>query len=204
MKTSLRNTLLVLSAFVASAASANVAGLDITVKKNGKAVYQGKTDARGNFTTGALDAGSYNVELRSPASMDLKGQKLAITVAAGKNAPLQSTANGAHLRGGVAMTVDTNKTAQLRGQVTQAGRVVEGTAPEGYEKVRANVKVINGKRHVWVPAPIGSNMGGRWVEEGTEGAVLKTSNRRGGDGEVLSRIQDMSGQGAAGAGGGGR
>ena len=193
MKNFLRNTVAILSAFVVSAASANVAGLDITVKKNGKAVFKGKTDTRGNFTTGALDAGAYSVELRSPGSMDLKGQKLAISVTAGKNAPLQSTANGAHLRAGVAMTVDVDKTAPLRGQVTQAGRVVEAPAPEGYEKVRANVKVINGKRHVWVPAPLGSNMGGRWVEEGTEGAVLKTSNKKGGDAEVLQKIQDQAG-----------
>ena len=192
MKTLQRTTLLLLSAFVVSAASANVAGLDITVKKTGKAVFKGKTDTTGSFSTGALEPGSYNVELRSPASMDLKGQKLAITVAAGKGAPTQSTANGAHLRGGVAMTVDTNKTSPLRGQVKQAGRVVEQKAPAGYEKVKANVKVINGKRHVWVPAPIGSNMGGRWVEEGTEGAVLNTSNKKGGDAEVLSKIQDQA------------
>ena len=193
MKTLVRNTLLLLSAFVVSAASANVAGLDITVKKNGKAVFKGNTDTSGSFTTGALEAGSYSVELRSPASMNLKGQKLAITVAAGKGSPTQSTANGAHLRGGVAMTVDTNKTAQLRGQVTQAGRVVEAKAPEGYEKVKANVKIINGKRHVWVPGPIGSNIGGKWAEEGTEGAVLKTSNKKGGDAEVLQKIQDQAG-----------
>jgi hypothetical protein len=193
MKNFVHNTLLILSAFVVSTASANIGGLDITVKKNGKAVFKGKTDTTGSFTTGALEPGSYNVELRSPASMDLKGQKLAISVTAGKGAPTQSTANGAHLKGGVAMTVDMNKTAPLRGQVTQAGRVVEQKAPEGYEKVRANVKVINGKRHVWVPAPIGSNMGGRWVEEGTEGAVINTSNKKGGDAEVLTRIQDQAG-----------
>ena len=193
MKNFLGNTLLILSAFVVSGALANVAGLDVTVKKNGKAVFKGKTDTTGTFTTGAVEPGSYSVELRSPASMDLKGQKLAITVSAGKGAPVQSSANGAYLRGGVAMTVDTNKTAPLRGRVTQAGRVIEQKAPEGYEKVRANVKVINGKRHIWVPAPIGSNMGGRWVEEGTEGAVLNTSNKKGGDAEVLSRIQDQAG-----------
>jgi tRNA threonylcarbamoyladenosine modification (KEOPS) complex Pcc1 subunit len=192
MKNSLHNTLLILSAFVVSAASANVGGLDITVKKGGKAVFKGKTDTTGSFATGALEPGSYNVEVRSPASMDLKGQKLAITVTAGKSAPMQSTANGAHLRGGVAVSVDTNKTASLRGQVTHAGGMVEQKAPEGYEKVRANVKVINGKRHVWVPAPIGSNMGGRWVEEGTEGAVLSTSNKKGGDAEVMQKIQDQS------------
>ena len=163
------------------------------MKKDGKAVFKGKTDTTGSFATGALEAGSYSVELRSPAAMDLKGQIVSISVAAGKGAPTQSTADGGHLRGGVAMTVNTTKASPLRGQVTQAGRVVEQKAPEGYEKVKGNVKVINGKRHVWVPAPIGSHMGGRWVEEGSEGAALNTSNKKGGDGEVLRHIQDQAG-----------
>lgn len=59
------------------------------------------------------------------------------------------------------------------------------------EKVRANVKVMNGKRFVWVPAPIGSHMGGKWVEEGSEEAVLSTSNKKGGDGEVLRIRQNL-------------
>ena len=195
MKNPLRSFLLVFSAFVVSAASgANIPGLDVTVKKNGKALFKGKTDTSGTFKTGTLEPGSYNVELRAPASMNLKGQQLAILVKPGKEAPMQSTANGAHLSSGVAMTVDLAKATALTGQVTQAGRVAaeSSKAPEGYEKVKANVKVINGKRHVWVPAPIGSNMGGRWVEEGTEGAVLNTSNKKGGDAEVLRRVQDQS------------
>ncbi len=65
--------------------------------------------------------------------------------------------------------------------------------PVGYEEVKANVKVINGKRHVWVPGAIGSNMGGKWVEEGTEGAALSTSNKKGHDGQVLQHIVDQAG-----------
>ena len=195
MKNPLRNLLLVLSAFVVSAASgANIPGLDVTVKKGGKSLFKGKTDTSGKFATGTLEPGSYNVEIKAPGSMNLKGQQLAILVKPGKEAPLQSTANGAHLNSGVAMTVELAKATSLSGQVTQSGRVAaeSSKAPEGYEKVKANVKVINGKRHVWVPAPIGSNMGGRWVEEGTEGAALSTSNKKGGDAEVLRRVQDQS------------
>ena len=195
MKNPLRNLLFVLSAFVVSAASgANIPGLDVIVKKNGKALFKGKTDTSGTFKTGTLEPGSYSVEFRAPGSMNLKGQQLAIVVKPGKAAPLQSSANGAHLSSGVAMTVDIGKATSLSGQVTQSGRVAaeSSKAPEGYEKVKGNMKIINGKRHVWVPAPIGSNMGGRWVEEGTEGAVLSTSNKKGGDAEVLQKMQDQA------------
>ncbi len=43
--------------------------LDVTLK-NGKAVYQDKTDPRGSFTTGNLEAGAYNLELQSQKSMN--------------------------------------------------------------------------------------------------------------------------------------
>ncbi|CAN5731969.1 hypothetical protein BH20VER1_BH20VER1_12510 [soil metagenome] len=91
--------------------------------------------------------------------------------------------------------MDVPKAAKLSGQVTSSRAVAASTAavPPGMERVRANVKVINGKRHVWVPAPIGSNMGGRWVEEGNEGAALSTSNKKGEDGQVLRHIQEQAG-----------
>ena len=196
MNLPLRN-LIILAALTAApfAYGANVAGLDVIVKQNGKAVYQGKTDARGSFSTGNLEAGPYSVEFRAPNSLSLRGQTVAIAVSTGKGAPRQSTSDGKHLSGGVAMNVEIAKPAKLSGQVTSAAGVVAertGAVPGGYEKVKANVKVINGKRHVWVPAPIGSNMGGKWVEEGTEGAALSTSNKKGDDNKVLQHIQDQA------------
>ena len=193
------HVLLIASAIaVVGSAHANVAGLDVTVKKDGKAFYRGKTDTSGSFATNSLEPGAYSVELRAPKSLKFKGQKLAIAVSSGKGAPTQSNAEGAHLHSGVAMNVDVRKTAKLTGQVRQAGNVVAQSTkvPAGMEAVKANVKIINGKRHVWVPGPIGSNVGGRWVEEGSEAAALSTSNRKGGDGEVLRRIQDGDSGGA--------
>jgi len=179
--------------FAANLHAANVAGVDVIVKKNGKPMYQGKTDARGNFTTGNLETGAYNVEFRSPKSVDLKGQQLSISVTAGKDAPRQSNADGNQLRSGVAMSIDVARPAKLTGQVSSLAAAAKTQGPAGMEAVRANVKVINGKPHVWVPGPIGSNIGGRWVEEGTEGAALRTSNKKGGDAQVLRSIQDQAG-----------
>ena len=194
--TLMRNLLVVAAlALVPAAGAASVAGLDVIVKKNGKAVYTAKTDARGSFAPGNLEPGAYNVEFRAPKSLSLRGQTVSISVSAGKGAPTQSNSDGKHFQGGVAMTVDVAKPAKLTGQITSSAGVATksaGPVPAGYEEVKANVKVINGKRHVWVPGAIGSNMGGRWVEEGSEAAALSTSNKKGGDGEVLRNIQDQS------------
>jgi hypothetical protein len=183
-------------ALAPTAFAASVPGLDVTVKKDGKAVYKAKTDASGSFSTGSLEPGSYNVEFRAPQAMKMHSQTLEISVTAGKQPPRKSTAEGKYMQAGVALNVDVSKASKLTGKVDARGGVarsdVGAPAPAGMEKVRANIKVINGKRYVWVPGPIGSNIGGRWVEEGTEGAALSTSNKKGGDTQVLQHIQEQS------------
>jgi hypothetical protein len=183
----------VVMAAATSVSSASVAGIDVTVKKDGKAVSRARTDASGKFATGAIDPGAYNVEFRAANGAALAKQQFAISITAGKQPPRQANAAGKHLGGGVAVNVEVAKPSRLTGTVTPAGAAVaeKKAVPAGYEEVKANVKVINGKRHVWVPAPIGSNMGGKWVEEGTEGAALRT-NRRSGDEQMLRSIQDQS------------
>jgi hypothetical protein len=161
--------------------------LDVIVRKDpgGTVVYQGNTDSRGMFATPNLTAGSYTVEFRSKETM--KGNA-SISVGGGKE-PMNASVPGAKFAGGgVAMRVQLPKNGRLNGQVSP-----ESARPQDkMESVKANVKIINGKRHVWVPGPIGSNIGGRWVEEGTEGAVLRT-DKKGDAVEVLRRIQDQSG-----------
>jgi hypothetical protein len=197
MKIPLHHLLICATMAVAPFASAaSVPGLDVIVKKDGKAVYKTKTDESGSFATGNVEPGSYNVEFRAPQSLKLHSQQLSISVAAGKDAPRKSNAEGKYLQAGVAMTIDVARPSKLTGQVATSGLAknkVEAPAPAGMEKVKGNVKIINGKRYVWVPGPIGSNIGGRWAEEGTDAAALSTSNKKGGDGEVLQRIQDHSG-----------
>jgi hypothetical protein len=159
--------------------------LEVIVRKDpgGTLAYQGNTDSRGMFATPNLAAGKYTVEFRSKGTM--KGNA-SITIGGAKE-PMNASVPGAKFAGGgVAMRVQLGKAGKLNGQVAP-----EGAAPQAkMESVKANVKVIKGKRHVWVPGPIGSNIAGRWVEEGTEGAVLRTDKK--GGGEILSRIQEQS------------
>ena len=181
-----------------TASAATLDGIDVTVKKDGKAVARARTAAGGKFTTGALEPGAYNVEFRGSNAADLKGRQLAISVIAGKQPPREAKASGKHLSGGVALNVEVAKSSKLTGRISEAGVEVAANTkvPAGYEEVKANVKVINGKRHVWVPGPIGSNIGGKWVEEGSDEAALSTSNRRGGDSDVLRRLRDADSGGA--------
>lgn len=90
------------------------------------------------------------------------------------------------------MKVDVAASAKLSGQVSigPLPKQVAAADGENAEAVKANVKIINGKKYVWVPGPIGSGMGGRWVEEASEAAAISTSNKRGGDADVLRRLRD--------------
>ena len=171
---------------VHSGLAASTSGVQITAKEksSGKVVYQGQTSVGGKFATPALQSGSYIFEF---TSKDAAGFKVAMS---GPRNAKQTAGRGNR----VVFDVEMGKAAKVNGQVMSASAVVETPEKKGapMEKVRANVKVINGKQYVWVPAPLGSNMGGKWVEEGTEGAVLRDTNRKGGDSEVLRHIQDQS------------
>ena len=182
-------SLLLFASTVANGAP-SVRGIDVVVSKNGRVAYQGKTDGSGAFSTGPLDAGAYVVEFRSNK---VAGNTLSLAATGGKKKVIADSIPGEKFgAGGVAMKVDVAASSKLAGQVNLGPlpKQVAAAESKGMEKVRANVKVINGKRYVWVPAPIGSGMGGRWVEEGSEAAALSTSNKKGGDAEVLRRLQD--------------
>lgn len=192
METSLTKVLLLLLACAPAAAyAASVGGgLDVVVKgRSGQVAYKGKTDANGNFASSSLSPGDYVLEFH--AAKPLKGQ-LSVAATGGKSTMQATDVPGEKFaKGGVAMNVAVGKAGKLTGAVVAAGQKAVASG-EKMEKVRANVKEMNGKRYVWVPAPIGSNMGGKWVEEGTEGAVLSTSNSKGGDGEMLQKINDQA------------
>jgi hypothetical protein len=85
----------------------------------------------------------------------------------------------------VAMKVDVGAGLGINGQVAEVGTVM---ADRGRK-----VKVMNGKRYVWIEGETGTNVRGRWVEEGSAAArSMGTMDR-----ESVSFMQDRSGQGAA-------
>ena len=147
--------LLVLSAILAAttAYGANLSGIEVLAKAkaSGQVVYQGKTNAAGKFTTGSLAPGSYIMEFRSK---DGQAFQVALT------GPKQATQT--KLAGGVAFDVEISPAAKVGGTVTGAQVLTaQQPAPKGTSKV----KIMNGKRYVWVGPELGSHMGGKWVPE---------------------------------------
>ena len=186
MKNSLRICAVILSGLVVSAASAaNMSGVEITAKEkqSGKVVFQGKTDAAGKFATSTLQPGKYLVELRS-------NEPQGFQVALGGT----KSAKQVKAKDGLAFDVEVAPASKVSGKVT----VVPLTAAQqqAMAKSNKNVRIIKGKRYVWVRGEIGSHMGGKWIPE-EEAEAGNPNASRSNAGEGLQRMQDLSGQGQA-------
>lgn len=155
------------------------------------------SDGAGKFTFSNLPPGEYTLTLTrdSLRRSRINSEDVKVNVAAPKRlfgvyADRVST--------GVPLSV--GSAGVVSGQVYYTQQISEAALKaQRMEKVRANVKVMNGKRYVWVPGPIGTNMGGRWVPEGTDEAVL-SHDKTGAHGEAMRKIQDLHGQDGGDAG----
>ena len=166
-------------------------GISVTVKEKGSnsVAFQGATDGSGNFKTTSLKPGAYVVELKAPAK-SIDSHQMTVALGGVKGAVKQSA-----IPSGLALDVQVATASAITGKVTTTQVAVQPA--KGAQAVKANVKVMNGKRYVWVPGTLGSNMSGRWVEEGTEGAQLRQTGK--GHAEALSRAQDLTGTGSTGS-----
>ncbi len=154
--------LLSLLAFVANAYTASMPAIGVIVSDaKGKVAYQGTTNAQGTFSTPNLAPGSYVVQFNSKNAA-LKGKQYALVISAGKKKVTADAVAGDKLTaGGVAMKVDVGPGLNIAGQIAN-GQMGQSDP---------NVKIIKGKRFVWVKGgETGSNLGGRWVEEGSPDA----------------------------------
>ena len=164
MKTPLRlSVLLCAVALSAAAFAASMPTLDVMVADaSGKVAYKGKTTAAGSFSTSSLPAGDYVVQLTSRSPVN---EKFALVIAAGKQKVVSGAVAGSQFtKGGVAMRIKVAKSANITGQLSDGSAASELTS---------KVKVVNGKRFVWQGPETGSNIGGRWVEEGTVSSVIR-------------------------------
>jgi hypothetical protein len=137
--------------------------LTVTVSDSaGAAAYKGATNANGTFATGTLKPGKYVVQFNAK-SAEVKGGSYALFVSAGsKKVTADSVAGEKFMGGGVAMKIDVGSGLNITGQVTTGLQTK-------LDK--------NGKRLVWIPKQLGSNMPGHWVEE--DSAEAKTAKAAG-------------------------
>ena len=171
----------------ASVASAAISDIQVTVAKDpgGAVAYKGKLDANGNFATSELAPGTYAVIFTSKAA-DLKDDQLSVRVGGGKQKMSADGVAGSKLAaGGIAMKIEVAKPSRLSGSVVGAKASAQNTT-----KGSAKVKIMNGKRYYWVGPETGSQMGGRWVEEGE----IRPGNARGMSNDA---VRDAQSRGSA-------
>lgn len=161
MKNMIRSTALFLLCFGASMAYGGIPAMNVTVSDpSGKAAYKGATNSSGGFATAKLAPGNYIVQLNSK-SPAVKGNHYAIVVAAGKKKVAASAVPGEKFNGGgVALKVDVGNGLNITGQVAEESKTA----------------MKDGKKMVYIPPTLGSNMPGRWVPE--DSAEAKVSKSR--------------------------
>ncbi len=160
MKNMIRRTVVSLLLGAASMAYGAVPAMNVTVSDaSGKAAFKGTTNGNGTFATANLSPGKYVVQFNSKSGA-VKGNHYAIVVSAGKKKVSASAVPGEKLAGGgVALKVDVGAGLNITGQIA----------------TEANGAVKNGKKMVWIPPQLGSNMPGHYAEEGSAEAIAARS-----------------------------
>jgi len=157
MKNMIRSAALTFSLIaVALAYGSGIPKLNVTVSDgSGAAAFKGSKTANGTFSTAALKPGNYVVQFSSTAPMP-KGSQYGLVVSAGtKKVTAKAVPAERFAAGGVAMKV------AVGGKVNITGQVSAETGPVSK----------SGKRMVWIPKQLGSNIPGHWAEEGSAEAM---------------------------------
>lgn len=181
----IRSSLLALVLIVATAAYGGVPSMNVTVSDaSGKVAFKGATGASATFATANLAPGDYVVQFRSRSDA-MKTNQYLLVVAAGKKKVIADAVSGDKINGsGVAMKISVEAGLKITGQVATDHAVAAA--------VSGKVKVINGKRYVWVKARTGSNLGDHWEEEGLASARIVATMST----DKLRQVQDSSFEGS--------
>jgi hypothetical protein len=163
----------------ASAAYATVPSMSVVVSDaSGKAAYKGATDANGTFATASLAPGNYVVQFNCK-SAHVRGKNFGLVISAGKKKVTADSVEGDKFAaGGVAMRIELGGSQSITGQVTDAF----------ITKLDKN-----GKRLVWIPKKLGSNLPAHWAaEDSAEAKEAQTQTSY-----STKNIQDRQAQGAS-------
>lgn len=139
-------------------------GVDIVVRdQSNQVIHKQTVRANDVFETEKLEGGTYTVFFKARGEA-LKGAQYALFLNAGKNKVMEDALPGERLGGaGVAMNINVPRSCTLAGQVANGQTVYGG-------KRVFKVKIVNGRRYVWQPPSVSSNIPGRWIEDGAADA----------------------------------
>ena len=174
MKNLIRSSVLSLCFVIACMAYGAVPPLNVTVSDAaGKAAFKGTTDRSGGFTTSKVKPGIYVVQFSSPSAVQ---GSYSIVVSAGvKKVSAAGVAGEKFAKGGVALKVDVANLLNIVGQVS--------AETAGASK--------DGKKMVWIPKQLGSNIPAHWAEaDSAEAKQAKTAGNL-----STKNIQDRQNQG---------
>jgi hypothetical protein len=148
MKKLIRSTVASLVLAATCMAYGAIPSLNVTVSDaSGKAAYKGMTNAKGTFATAKLKPGNYTVQFTS-SSGAIKGNYAIVVSAGTKKVSAAGVAGEKFAKGGVAMKVGVGADLNI------AGQVAEETGPT----------TKDGKKMVWIPKQLGSNIAGHWAD----------------------------------------
>jgi len=178
MKNILRSTFVGLAMTGASMAYGAIPQMNVTVSdSSGKVAYKAATSSAGTFATGTLKSGGYVVQFNAKGA-DVKGNNYALVVSAGKKKVVANGVNGDKFAaGGVAMRIQVESGLSITGQVAS--------------DLKSMMK--DGKKMVWIPKQLGSNLPGHWVE--ADSAEAKQAMTAGS--YSIKNIQDKQAQGVS-------
>lgn len=167
-----------------SAAYAAMPALNVVVSDaSGHVAFKGRTSPSGGFATAKLQPGDYVVQFNSNSAP--QGSYMLFVSAGRQKVSSEGVAGTKFVQGGVAMRIKVAKDTSVTGQVSTVS---------ASETNNPKIKIVNGKRMIWVTGGTGSNLGGHWIEEGSADA----RNVQGLSNSAVSRIQE---RGASGLGG---
>ena len=161
--------------------------INVTVKDaSGKIACKTRTNTNGTFTTPRLEPGRYVVQFESN---NVQGTKMIVISAGMKKVSGDSVAGARFSGAGIAMQINVGSGLKITGQVADASQA----------STAGRVKIINGKRYVYVISTTGS-LAGRWVEVGSVSSLPV----QGYGTDEVQRWQDLGNKNHLGAEGGGQ
>jgi hypothetical protein len=159
--------------------------MDVTVfDANQKVVFKQSLKADAAFATGTLRAGNYVVQFNAKTEAVKNNYYLAV-VSAGQKKVIAAAVRGEKFTGGgAAMKIDVGSGMHISGTVAAES----ATARHDGRMIR----VIDGKRYVWVPGRVGTNLGPHWELE----TLAPASNITFITGDTMRKLQDHAYEGS--------
>ena len=162
-----------------------IPSMDVTVfDATEKVVFKQSIKADAAFATGNLRAGNYVVQFNTKSQAVKNNHYLAV-VSSGQKKVIAAAVRGERfMAGGAAMKIDVGSGMQITGKVV--------AEPAITQRDGSMVRVIDGKRYVWVESRVGSNFGPRWEEQ----SIANSNNVSSLSQDKMRRIQDSAYEGS--------